>query len=73
MFDIEDFNESPETDNIDEVFGFEVLSFFTLFTGINSELLYFIKLTEKDISDEKHNDLYGYVVLATEQYFKGCN
>ena len=33
--------------------------------------MYFIKLTEKDISDEKHNDLYGHVVLPGVQYFKG--
>ena len=46
-------------------------SFVTLFTGVNAEPLYFLKITEKGISDGALTDTWAHVVLAGLRYFKG--
>ena len=45
--------------------------FLTLFTVVNAEFLYFLKITEKRISDGTLTDTWGHVVLPGLQYFKG--
>ena len=45
--------------------------FVTLFTGVNAEPIFFLKITEKGISDGTLTDTWGHVVLSGLRYFKG--
>ena len=45
--------------------------FVTLFTGVNGEPLYFLKITEKGISDGNLTNTWGHAVLPGLRYFKG--
>ena len=52
-------NEGFEGNRDGQIFNFfEILSFVTLFTGVNAESLYFLKITEKGISDGTLTDTY---------------
>ena len=66
------FADEDEELNIEEqIFDFvEIPSYVTLFTGVNTELLYFSKVKEKRISDGMITDTWGHVVLPVARYFK---
>ena len=56
---------------INKFFDFVKISLFvTLFTGVNAEPLYFLKITKKRISDGTFTDTWGHVVLPGLRYFK---
>ena len=65
-------DEEFEVNRDEQIFDFvEIPSFVTLFTGVNAEPLYFLKITEKGISDGNLTDTRGHVVLPGLRYFKG--
>ena len=65
-------DEEFEGNRDEQIFDFvEIPSFVTLFTGVNTDPLYFLKITEKGISDGTLTDAWGHVVLPGLQYFKG--
>ena len=49
----------------------EIPSFVTLFTAVNAEPVYFLKITEKEISDGTLTYTWGHLVLPDLRYFKG--
>ena len=56
----------------EQIFDFiDTPSFVTLFTGASSEPLYFIKLTEKGVSDGTITDNWGHIISPGLRYFKG--
>ena len=64
-------DENDDADRDEQIFEFvEVPSFVTLFTGSNTELLYFVQVTEKGISEKNLSDPYGHVILPGKRYFK---
>ena len=65
-------DEEFEGNRDEQIFDFvETLSSVTLFTGVNAETLYFLKITEKGISGGTLTDTWGHVVLPGLRYFKG--
>ena len=42
-----------------------------MITGVKTEPLYFLKITEKEISDRTLTDTWGHAVQPGLQYFKG--
>ena len=56
-------DEELEGDRDEQIFDFvEILSFVTLLTGVNTEPLYFLKITEKEISDRTIMDTWSHAV-----------
>ena len=56
----------------EEIFDFiEIPSFVTLFTGVNAEAFYLLKITEKGISAGILMDTWGHLILPGLPYFKG--
>ena len=54
------------------IFDFvEIPAFVTLFTAVNTEPVYFLKITEKEISDGTLTYTWGHLVLPGLRYFKG--
>ena len=65
-------DEEFEGNRDEQIFDFvEIPSFVTLFTGVNAEPLYFLKITKKGISNRTLTDTSGHVVLPGLQYFNG--
>ena len=65
-------DEDEELNKEEQIFDFvEVPSYVTLFTGVNTEPLYFLKVKEKGVSDGTITDTWGHVVLPGARYFKG--
>ena len=70
--EIDDYFADEELDsNQDEqIFDFiEIPSFVTLFTGVSSEPLYFVKIVSKGIADERLSDSWGHLILPKSRYF----
>ena len=69
------FGDDIEVDAIDkteQIFDFlDVLSFVSLFSGLQNEPLYFVKVTEKDTAQKDHTDPYGHFIGNGERFFKG--
>ena len=66
------YGEEFEGNRDEQIFDFvDIPSFVTLFTGANVEPLYFLKITEKGISDGTLTDTWGHAVLPGLRYFKG--
>ena len=64
-------DEELEGDRDEQIFDFvEILSFVTLLTGVNTEPLYFLKITEKEISDRTIMDTCSHAVRPGLRYFK---
>ena len=64
-------DENEELNKEEQIFDFaEIQSYVTLFTGVNTEPLYFLKVKEKRISDGMITDTWGHVVLPVARYFK---
>ena len=56
----------------EEIFDFiEIPSFITLFTDVNAEAFYLLKITEKGISVGILMDTWGHLILPGLRYFKG--
>ena len=65
-------DEELEGDRDEQIFDFvEIPSSVTLLTGVNTEPLYFLKTTEKAISDTTLTDTWGHAVQPGLRYFKG--
>ena len=63
--------EEFEGNHDEQIFNFVVIpSFIALFTGVSTEPIYFLKTTEKGISDGILTDTWGHVELPGLQYFK---
>ena len=64
-------DEDEELNKEEQIFDFvEIPSYVMLFTGVNTEPLYFLKVKEKRISDGMITDTWGHVVLPVARYFK---
>ena len=65
-------DEKAEGDRKQQVFEFvEAPSFVTLLTGSQVEPLYFVQITEKEVTESRLSDIYGHVILPGGKYFKG--
>ena len=65
-------DEELEGDHDEQIFDFvEILLFVTLLTGVNTDPLYFLKITEKEISDRTLTDTWDHAAQPVLQFFKG--
>ena len=66
-------DEELEGDRDEQIFDFvEITSFVTLLNGVNTEPLYFLKITEIEISGRTLTDTWGHAVRpGLWRYFKG--
>ena len=65
-------DENEELNKEEQIFDFaEIQSYVTLFTGVNTEPLYFLKVKEKGVSDVTITDTWDHVPLPGARYFKG--
>ena len=64
-------DEKFEGNRNEQIFDFiEIPSFVTLFTNVNANPFYFLKITKKRISDGTLTDTWGHVVLPGLRYSK---
>ena len=67
--EIDDYFADKEEE---QIFDFiEIPSFVTLFTGVSSEPLYFVKVISKGIADERLSDNWRHLILPKSRYFTG--
>ena len=65
-------DEELDSNQEEQIFNFiEIPSFVTLFTGVSSEHLYFVKVVSKGIADERLSDSWGHLILPKSRYFTG--
>ena len=69
--DFEGDNEEIMKEIIEDLDFAEIPSFVTVFTGVNAEPLYFLKVAEKGISGKTLTDTWGRVILPGVRFFKG--